>query len=128
MSFSQRSSGADHPHLIASESCQPSFTQGSGLKLLDLIYSFPSCLSRAVENFLFCIILLMKRKESWVVVVVCLSPSYGRNKKGRRKKLTTEAWKEISVEKMVVMENRKSVTVIPLSVDNFFQTDCAKYL
>lgn len=29
---------------------------------------------------------------------------------------------------MVVMENRKSVTVIPLSVDNFFQTDCAKYL
>lgn len=25
---------------------------------------------------------------------------------------------------MVVMENRKSVTVIPLSVDNFFQTDC----
>lgn len=85
MSFSQRSSGADHPHLITSESCQPSFTQGSGLKLLDLIYSFPSCLSRAVENFLFCITLLMKRKESWVVVVGwwwwCVSPHHMEGKK-----------------------------------------------
>lgn len=47
-------------------------------------------------------------------------------KKGKRKKLTVEAWKEIHVEKMVVMENRKSVTAIPLSVDNFFQTGCDK--
>lgn len=29
---------------------------------------------------------------------------------------------------MVVMENRKSVTVVPLSLDNFFQTDCDKHL
>ena len=129
MGFSQGSSGADHPHPTASESCQPSLTQGSSLKLLGLIYSFPSCLSRVVENFLFCIILLTKRKESWVGWrCVCLPPSYGRKKKRKRKKLTREAWKEINVEKMVVMENRKSVTVIPLSVDNFFQTGCDKYL
>lgn len=108
MGFSQGRSGADHPHPIASESCQPSFMQGSVLKLLDLIYSFPSCLSRVVENFLFCIILLTERMERWVErMCVCVSPPpYGRKKKNKtkRRKLTTEARKEINVEKVAVMD------------------------
>lgn len=48
-------------------------------------------------------------------------------KKKEEKNLTREAWKEIYVEKMVVMNNRKSVTVIPLSLDHFFLTGCNKY-
>lgn len=86
MVFSQGSSGADRPRPIASESCQPSFTQGSGLKSLELVYSLPSCLSRVVENFLFCIILLTKRKESWVGCGgVCLPHYMEEEKKGREK-------------------------------------------
>lgn len=58
-----------------------------------------------------------------------VSPHHTEEKKKRnRKKLTIEAWKEIHVKNMAVMENRRSITVIPLSLDNVFQTGCDKYL
>lgn len=87
MGFSQRSSGDDHPHPTASESCQPSFVQGSSLKMLDWVYSFPSHLSRVVENFLFCIILLMERKGmGWGGGMECVrvSPYHMGEKKEKR--------------------------------------------
>jgi len=56
-----------------------------------------------------------------------VSPIIWKREKKKRKKLTTKAWKEIHVEKMVVTEHKRSVIVIPLSVDNFFQTGCDKY-
>lgn len=50
-----------------------------------------------------------------------------KKQKRERKTLTREAHKEIHVEKMVVMKNRKSVAVISLSVDNLFLIGCNKY-
>lgn len=103
--------------------------QGRALMSFHLVYSLPTWLARLVGNFLFLYHTVNENEGKLGQVCVRVSPpSYGREKKKRkRKKLTREAWKEIYVEKMVVMNNRKSVTVIPLSVDNFFLTACNKY-
>lgn len=102
--------------------------QGSALISLQIFYSLPTWLARLVGNFLFSIILLMKMKENWVRFVrVCLPHHVEEKQKRKRKKLTREAWKEIYIEKMVVMKNRKSVTGTSLSVDNLFLTRCNKY-
>lgn len=48
--------------------------------------------------------------------------------KNRGRKTDHRGVEKNHVEKMVVMKNRSSVTVICLSIDNFFQTGCDKYL
>lgn len=92
-----RQSWALHKEDQKLHSPSASFMKGNSSNSRDSIHSFPSCLSTVIGSSLFCIVLLTKRKESWV-----------GNMKGKKgeEKLTTEEWKIIHIEKVVLMKNR----------------------
>lgn len=84
---------------------------------LNSFFSLLSFYSNRKFLFLYCSV---NKKEGKVGGV-----GHMKGKKGEEK-LTTEEWKIIHIEKVVLMKNRNSVTVMPLSVDKFFQTGCNK--
>lgn len=119
----------EQPNSTTCETWQARFMKQNGSKPLDPIYSLLFCLKQQLKVssfFLFSlIILLTRRKNSWVRWGVL--SSHMEEKNGGRK-TDHRSMEKNHVEEMVVMKNRSSVTVISLSIDNFFQTGCDKYL